>query len=684
MLEVARATNWTTLDDLQTVDDLWNGIKNAVLHVTEEAVPKIVPQYNDNKKWFTHKHKRALASKNQAFLLWKQENTEESYQAYKRERNRVRNFLRRSRRRFETKLTAKAAGNSKHFFSYMRQNRQLRTEITAMTKPDGSLTNDPAEQGEILKDFYSSVYRRDVDHPPAPQLRSVSPPMQMLVISSQQTETALRRLDINKGAGPDGLHPKILRLLAEFLADPLTRLFNLTLTTANIPYDWKNAIVGPIHKKGDKTQAENYRPISLTSVVCKLMERILKKAILTHPSNIEAISLNQHGFVAGKSCLSNLLETEEFITRQMDSKETVDVVFIDFSKAFDSVNHRLLSHKLSAYGLHPQVRAWIDAFLYERKLQVQVKGVKTDPLIIHSGVPQGSVLGPILFLLYINDINEDSPVKSLMYADDLKLIAPRSRWSELEHAIHNIGEWSNLWDFPINARKCSLLSIGDPAVAELRFEEDSSIPIPMTQSALDLGIEVDSSFKPSAQCLRAVNKARGLLFCLKRAFDRLTPDIFIPWYDSIIRPNLDYGIQACSPYLRRDIIHVERLQRLATRMVHGLHSLPYEDRLRRLNLFSLERRRLRGDLITTYNIFSGQMSIPLETFFTFPSRPNLRGHRWKVAQPAARLQRRRCCFSVRVCAPWSKLPDDVINSTSLTMFKARLDAAWPVLFPNLI
>ena len=271
-----------------------------------------------------------------------------------------------------------------------------------------------------------------------------------------------------------------------------------------------------------------------------------------------------------------------------------------------------------------------------------------------------------------------------MFADDVKLIYPRSEWAELELSIKRAWRWSVDWDLPINASKCSHLCIGASPPSSLKFTEDGEVAIPLDQNVSDLGVNISSDFTPTAHCLSAVNKARGRLFAMRRAFVHLTPDIFTPLYAVFVRPLLEYCVQAVSPYLNKDINHAERLQRVATRMVHGLGNLSYEERLNRLNLFSLRRRRLRGDLITAYNIFTGKIDIPVEHFFQMPTRPGLRGHIWKVLQRPARLQRRRYCFSNRVAPFWNKLPSYVVQATSVTQFKMRLDDGWLLIFPDYI
>ncbi len=219
------------------------------------------------------------------------------------------------------------------------------------------------------------------------------------------------------------------KLSPSYLAVPLAKLFNNSLETGIIPVGWKSLIIWPIYKKGSKNDFANYRPVCLTSVVCKILERIWKANIRQYLKKSSLLSDAQHGFVPRRSCQANLIIAEELITGMTDQGEPVDAVNLDFSNAFDSVCHRLLFKKMEAMGIHPKVNHWVEDFPNNRTFRVKLGDRHSTEGTVKSGEPQGSVLGPLLFLIFISDFSGELTCNYLFFADDVKLIAPRSHQS---------------------------------------------------------------------------------------------------------------------------------------------------------------------------------------------------------------------------------------------------------------
>ena len=228
------------------------------------------------------------------------------------------------------------------------------------------------------------------------------------------------KLNVNKSCGPDEIHPQILIELIDLVSKPLALLLNKTMDEGCIPQDWKMAYVSPIFKKGARNKAENYRPISLTSIVGKLMEYFVKGSIMTHMRAENLLSSKQYGFINGGSTTIQLSSYLDKCIDTIVSGGIVDTIYFDFAKAFDSVPHERLPGKLKSYGINGKILGWIKAFLSNRRQILNVNGMKSDPATVLSGIAQGSVLGPILFVIYINDLPEFVKCSAYLFADDTK------------------------------------------------------------------------------------------------------------------------------------------------------------------------------------------------------------------------------------------------------------------------
>jgi hypothetical protein len=382
----------------------------------------------------------------------------------------------------------------------------------------------------------------------------------------------------------------------------------------------------------------------------------------------------QHGFTKGRSCTTNLLETLEAWTRLLDSGIGIDVIFLDYKKAFDTVPHLRLLKKLESIGIAGSLLKWIEAFLTERQMRTIVNGVGSNWVEVLSGVPQGSVLGPLLFLLFVNDLPDWVHNSIRMFADDTKIwaniqIAEDSM--SLQKDLDRLVEWSNLWMLKFNPAKCKVMHIAHNFETKYTMQEDT---LSKTEEERDLGIVITSNMKVSTQCSKAAIKAMQILRLIKRHFSYIDREDFRILYKSFIRPHLEYCVQAWSPFLVKDVKCLEQVQRRATKMVVGLEHVHYERRLRLLGLQSLENRRLRGDLIETYKILTGKEKVDPSQFFKFNDvKPNLRGHKFKLAVERSRLEIRRNFFSQRIVQHWNRLPAAVVEATTINSFKTKLD-----------
>jgi hypothetical protein len=330
----------------------------------------------------------------------------------------------------------------------------------------------------------------------------------------------LSSLDTSKSIGLDGIHPHVLRECAEELAKPLAMIFTRSLSTSSLPNVWRRANVTPIFKKGSRIEPSNYRPISLTSIVCKLMESIIRDSIMIHLCVNNLLTPQQHGFVPKKACSTNLIEKVDIVTSLMKDKKPVDIVFFDFSKAFDKVPHGRLVSKLQSLGIQGQLLGWIAAFLEGREQRVVLGNHVSEWAHVTSGVPQGSVLGPTLFAAYINDLPNLLTNICKLYADDLKIIAKVESEVDtrsLQDDIDKVASWCDKWLMELNTEKCKVMNVsgneqlGKERQYSLLKPNGERISIKQTTEERDLGIIITPDFKFSSQASHAASKANSIL-----------------------------------------------------------------------------------------------------------------------------------------------------------------------------
>ena len=478
----------------------------------------------------------------------------------------------------------------------------------------------------------------------------------------------------NKSPGVDGLSPKILKETVEQISKPLAHVFNMSLQEGIVPVEWKVANIIPLFKKGSRNKSVNYRPVSLTSVICKLLETIIRDHMMDFLVKHKLINTSQHGFLKARSCLTNLLCFFEEITKWVDDGSPVDVIYLDFQKAFDKVPHQRLILKLKSHGMGNSIINWIEQWLTDRRQRVIVDGEVSSWKSVLSGVPQGSVLGPILFLVYINDLEEGVTGNILKFADDTKLFTKTKEIGDkqnLQDDIDKLVKWSEKWQMLFNFGKCKCLHIG-PGNTSMNYEMGGTI-LSTTVKEKDLGVTMDANMKVSEQCRIAASKANQVLGMIRRNITYKDKSLIVPLYKAIVRPHLEYCIQAWSPYLRKDIDMLEKIQRRATKLIPGLRDLRYEERLKECGLTTLETRRLRGDQIEVFKILNGYENIDSNIFFEIKESKITRGHNYTLVKKQSRLDVRKYSFSQRTINVWNKLSTDCVHASSVNMFKNKID-----------
>ena len=454
---------------------------------------------------------------------------------------------------------------------------------------------------------------------------------------------------------------------------PLSTLFRSLIDLCSVPSEWRHSIITPKFKKGSPTDPSNYRPIALTCTCSKVLESIISIQMIQYLLDHKLITPHQHGFLKRHSTSTNLLESLHDWSISLSNRKSINIAYIDFKSAFDCISHPKLLIKLSSYGIKGNLYHWIAAFLSNRSQSVKINSTLSSPSLVASGVPQGSVLGPLLFNLFVNDVTDhlDPSATAKLFADDIKLYTSFSNISPsiLQSQINIIHTWSTTWQLRISYPKCSILNIG-PHQHNNSFQIDQN-KIKEVDHVCDLGVTIDSKLKFKIHINAIVSKANQRKSLILRCFLSRNPLNLVRAFKIYVRPLLKYASKTWSPSYVNEIIAIESVQRDFTKRIPGCSNLPYNERLKTLKLQSLEHRRLMADLSMTYNILHDKISVNNKLFTLNPNR-NLRGHPLKITVPLAKTNTHKFFFSNRIISVWNSLPAPVVLSRSTLSFKHNL------------
>ena len=608
--------NWNEILCSGNIDDVIDKFYEVLYIGMNKFIPtkKLYAGPNRFPRWFSMDLIRLVREKREAHDKYRRSASIDDYNLFKSIRSSCKRLNEELYDRYIRKVEESISTNPNYFWRFMSDIRNNNTIPSTMTLNGLSACNGQ-EIVDFMADHFGSNYS---------SLTNVSFSDNVLVsnelsnftlnISLENVFELINNLEDTQTSGPDNIPSCVIKSCIYSLCTPIYKLFSMSLSSCMFPKFWKNTYIRPIHKSGDRHKIENYRGVCIQSILPKLLDKFVSSEIMRNC--VERISKQQHGFMKGRSTLSNLLEYRVSLSSALENRNQVDAIYTDFPKAFDRIDHELLLVKLKRWGFSQPVLAWLHSFITHRQQSVKVHNFVSHPIPVTSGVPQGSHCGPILFTIFVNDLLDCIKYsRYLMFADDLKIFKIISNITdciELQEDLDNIYQWSITNALHLNIEKCSTISFVRHKHPTNFIYSLGSINLAQVAFIKDLGVTFDNRLTFSKHIFEITNKARKQWGFVSRNSYNFNVSTLKILYCSLVRPFLEYCAPVWSPHLISDIHAIELIQKKFLRKAEyriGLTHVTgsYERILNMLNLLSLENRRIYTDLCFLYKLINNSI-----------------------------------------------------------------------------
>ena len=702
--------NWNNYMNMQDPHISWLVFKEILLKLCDNHIPKKSVRYQFQPPWFDTDCDKILGEKEKWRAKAQSDSgTEEDHEMFRKYRSKFKKIM-NEKMRLNVVDESDPSLISKKFWKFVKS-KSKSSRIPETIRFKNRYRTKPLDQANLFNEFFyeqfsdESSYEIDID---------MSSDDQFMGLRFHELDVLLLLKDVNSGkaAGPDGIHGLVLKNCAASLAKPLTALFNVSFVTGCIPHEWKLASIVPIHKKDDKGSVENYRPISLTSLVMKIFEKCIRKELFSVTENF--LDPRQHGFINGKSCTTQMIPFTYDLALGLNSKSKYDVIYFDFAKAFDSVSHDLILKKLKhEFGINGLMLRFIKSYLQGRQQEVVIGGVKSGVLPVKSGVPQGSILGPLLFVIFINDmfncISEGTNIA--LYADDTKIwrvINDSDDHFIIQGEIDKLNEWSHANKIKFHPSKCKALSVTNQRnilhnlPCTIFNYKLGSVFIDYVQSQVDLGVTVTSKLLWTNQCDKLVKNANTKLALLMRTCHFSTnKKQKRAFYLTVVRSIFEHCSIIWHPVSLNQMHKFDAVQKKAIKWINGEQfnhytNLEYLSKLKELSILTMKSKFALNDLILFYKIINDLVPINLPEHFTIIKPEDVRLTRKTATilddkdmtsikcsiKPSCESFRN--CFFYRTMKLWNSVPYNIRQQSAITKFKFEVsefllsaDLDWP-------
>ena len=676
--------NFLSTSTSRDVNSNWDYFTDGLFKIIKKLIPVKVVRTRQDLPWLSRELRKKIKHKNR--LHWKAKKSKprksHRWRRYTRYQNALKQDIKASYNRYMDSLFEDDCGNpTKKFFRAIKARRRDQVGIPPLRsrKKKKKLETTPKGKATILSEQYSSIFKKE-DISTVPDLGRIPyPQMHRISVSSQGIINLLQRLNPTKAIGPDKVPTCILKDHADLIAPMLKTIFQKSLDTGKVPSVWKTADVVAIFKKGDKHAASNYRPVSLTSVSCKVLEHIIFRAIMDHVDFHKILNHFQHGFRTGHSCETQLINTTEDLAKGLNNRQQLDLLILDFSEAFDVVGHKRLLRKLFYYGIRDLTLTWLEDWLTGRTQRVGVEGQCSEEAPVTSGVPQGTVLIPLMFILYINDINSDTCSSIRLFADECllyRVVECTRDAAKLQGDLTQLCRWARDWQMDFNASKCHVLSISRKQKPVLFPYTISGVQLECVRHHPYLGVELSSYLNWGTHLDISVPKAQRSLNLLRRNLYSCSPSTKELAYKTLVQPILEYVGSAWDPHQANHIHRLESVQRRAARFVSGQHdrAVSVTNIMASLGWRSLQERRLESRLCMLYKTIKGTSACNIPSYI-HPHSTSLRAshdQQYRVPHTTNPIDAYTYSFFPRTIRIWNILPAALVHASTIEGFKNGL------------
>lgn len=607
------------------IDDLCSEFYRIINTIIFKFVPvvRVKDSAMGSCPWDNETTRYLKIQKNRAFRKWRSSLRDVDYLLYRRKKSLLKTALHNAYLVYINDIQNSIKSRPNKFWQFINSKNKTDGYPGTFTF-NGQVVDTPITICNTFASFFQSVYS-NVDSIIDQQFfnylgDSNNSIFSNVVISTEDTHKSLIEMESNFNPGPDGIPSGFLKKCALPLHSILCHMFNLSLSTGVFPSVWKNSFIVPIFKSGRKNKIENYRGICKQSSIPKLFDKLVTQNLYFYCRSL--ICNNQHGFVKNRSTVTNLLLFTNFVISEVAKGNQVDTVYTDFSKAFDRVDHKVLLFKLGRLGFPISFTQWLSSFLRNRYQYVNFRNHVSQKICVTSGVPQGSHIGPLLFIMFVNDVVKFLPeCNILMFADDFKIYASGKEYhnfQSLNMYLQKFYQWCSKNYLLLNVNKCSVISFSrriSPLVYSYSFGSEI---VPRVSLVKDLGVLLDINLSFNSHIDYIINKANRSWGMIRRyACEFSDPYVIKSLYMSFVQTLLEYASVVWCPYYNVNINRVEAVQKRFLRFaLRGLpwsdvNTLPsYQSRLKLINMESLEVRRMVAKVVFVHKVLTSHIDSP--------------------------------------------------------------------------